>query len=290
MKKIISIQSHVAYGHVGNCAAVFPLQRLGWDVIVVNTVQFSNHTGYAAFSGQVFTADHIREVIRGVAELTNFEDVHAVLSGYLGDSSIGEVVLDTARQLKQKNPAALYCCDPVMGDPDGGCIVRPDVPDWIRKHAVPVADIMTPNSYELFRLTGNEINNMDDVQQATKSVRERGPKVVLVKSLTVEGISSGSIGTLVDTEEGCWLVETPQLDLPKLSGTGDFTAAVFLASCLEKGLAGDGPAQALGKTAAAVQALLQATHDSGGREIAVVAVQDAIVSSSAADVTIQRLR
>lgn len=290
MKHIISIQSHVAYGHVGNCAAVFPLQRLGWDVIPVNTVQFSNHTGYEAFTGQVFSAAHVRDVIAGVQARTGFADVSAVVSGYLGDRSIGEVVLQTVAGVKQRNPQALYCCDPVMGDPDGSCIVSEDIPGWIRTNAVAAADIMTPNIYELSRLTNQALASLDDVQAACGQLRAAGPRVVLCTSLTVRGIGAGQVGMLVDTAEGCWTVETPQLQLPRLSGTGDVTAAVFLASCLAHGIAGDGPARALGKTASALHRLLLATEREGGREIALIAAQDDFVAATAADVEVVRLR
>lgn len=290
MKHIISIQSHVAYGHVGNCAAVFPLQRLGWDVIPVNTVQFSNHTGYPSFKGEVFSAEHVREVIQGVRERIGFKEVKALLSGYLGDRTIGDVVLETAAALRQAEPGALYCCDPVMGDPSGGCIVRPDVPEWMRKNAIPVADIITPNAHELFRLTDRTPKTLADVLECTAHLRAQGPRVVVVKSLAVEGIQPGHIGMLVATAAGAWKVEAPRLDLPPLSGMGDFTAAVFLASCLEYGLEGDAPARALARTAAAGQKVLEATLKAGGREIALIQAQDAFVAARAEDVTLDRLR
>lgn len=290
MPYIISIQSHVAYGHVGNCAAVFPLQRLGWDVIPVNTVQFSNHTGYEAFRGEVFQPAHVREVIRGVREVAGFSNIVAVLSGYLGDQHTGDVVLDTVRQVKHSNREALYCCDPVMGDPDGNCIVADDIPAWIRDNAVSMADIVTPNAYELHRLTGRTIDSLENTQDAAREVRASGPKVVLVTSLTTEGIRAGHIGMLTDTEEGSWLVEMPRLDLPRLSGTGDVTTAVFLAGCLQHGMQGDGPAKALGEMASALQHLLEVTRQSGGRELALIAAQDGFVRAPANDVEVRRLR
>src|SRR5699024_6782914 len=223
MNSIISIQSHVAYGYAGNRAAVFPLQRLGWDVTAVNTVQFSNHTGYDSFTGDVFAAEHVRAVIDGVEAEIGFTGVKALLSGYMGDPSIGTVVLDTAAKLRQHNPDTLYCCDPVMSDPDGGCQIHEGMPVWLREQAVPAADIMTPNAHELFQLTGQAISTYADALRAAAMLRARGPRVVLVTSLLVDDAPAGHIAMLADTAAGSWVVSAPRLDLPaRLSGTGDF--------------------------------------------------------------------
>lgn len=293
MSEIISIQSHVAYGYVGNRAAVFPLQRLGWDVTAVNTVQFSNHTGYGfdRFAGTVFSAEHIREVFEGVQALTGFTGVQALLSGYMGDQCIGAAVLDALARLRTVQPEALYCCDPVMGDPEGGCYVRADLPGWMRDHALPAADIITPNQFELSRLAGREIVTLADAFAAAASLRERGPRVVLITSLIVEDSPADRVAMLVDTVEGSWRVTTPRLDLNKpFSGAGDVTAALFLAGCLERGLAGMEPAHAMGRTAAAVQRLLEATVAAGGCELALIAAQDDIAAASEQDVKIEQLR
>ena len=119
---IVSIQSAVAYGHVGNSAAVFPLQRLGFEVWPVNTVLFSNHTGYGTCRGHVLTVDQVREILRGIGERGAFDRCAAVLSGYLGDAELGLAVLETVAQVKVRRPDALYVCDPVMGDLDDGFI------------------------------------------------------------------------------------------------------------------------------------------------------------------------
>ena len=132
---ILSIQSHVAWGHVGNAAAVFPLQRLGFEVLPVHTVQFSNHTGYGQFRGQVFGADHIREIIAGLRERGVLQRVSAVLSGYLGDAGTGAVILDAVGEIRRENPAVRYLCDPVMGDVGRGVFVNPAIPDFLRDQA-----------------------------------------------------------------------------------------------------------------------------------------------------------
>lgn len=290
MSEIISIQSHVAYGYVGNRAAVFPLQRLGWDVTAINTVQFSNHTGYGRFTGEVFSAAHIAAVFDGVAALTGLAGTRALLTGYMGDQGTGRVVLDALARLRATSPQALYCCDPVMGDTGRGFFVREGLPEWMRDQALPAADIITPNQFELAWLAGHEINSRDDAVAAAAALRGRGPRVVLVTSLVVEDSRADRIAMLVDTAAGSWRVSTPRVhfETPP-NGAGDFTAAMFLAGCLELGLGGDGPARALARTAAALRDLFAATQTAGGRELALIAAQDGIAAAGAT-VAIERLR
>ena len=153
---ILSIQSSVAYGHVGNSAAVFPLQRLGVEVWPVYTVVFSNHTGYGEWRGPLLPADDVRAVIQGVEERGAFPKIDAVLSGYQGGEEIGDVILDTVARVKEANPAAIYACDPVMGNAKSGCFVHPAIPVLLREKVVPAADLITPNQFELGFLTGTE--------------------------------------------------------------------------------------------------------------------------------------
>src|SRR5947207_162471 len=151
---ILSIQSHVAYGHVGNSAAVFPLQRLGCEAWPIHTVQFSNHPGYGASRGRIFDAAMINEVIDGIAERGVLGRCDGVLSGYVGAIDIGAAILDAVARVKAANPAARYCCDPVIGDIGRGVYVRADVPEFMRECALPAADIVTPNQFELDLLSG----------------------------------------------------------------------------------------------------------------------------------------
>src|SRR3954452_7573125 len=167
---ILSIQSWVCYGHVGNSAAVFPLQRLGFEVWAVDTVQFSNHTGYGAWRGRVFEATHIAELIDGIAERGVLGACDAVLSGYMGDAALGEAILDAVRRVKAANPRALYCCDPVIGDVGRGVFVRPGIAEFLRDRAVPAADIVTPNHFELERLVGREVATVEEAIDAAREI------------------------------------------------------------------------------------------------------------------------
>lgn len=272
---VLSIQSHVAYGHVGNSAAAFPLQRLGFEVWRVNTVQFSNHTGYGAWRGQVFEAAEVAELIEGIAERGVLGDCQAVLSGYLGDAALGAVVLGAVARIKAANPDALYTCDPVMGDVGPGLYVRPDIPDFMRQQAVPAADIITPNQFELELLTGRKVSSRADAVAAARRALALGPKVVLVTSLQHDETAAEEIEMLAVTAEGAWRVATPFLAIdPAPNGAGDALAALFLAHYLK---AGGNPGQApeaLGRAAAAIYAIVAETGRAGTRELQLIAAQE----------------
>src|SRR5919206_4312855 len=173
---ILSVQSWVSYGHVGNAAALFPLQRLGIEVWAVNTVQFSNHSGYGDWRGQVFTGEAIRDVLAGIEARGVLPACDGVLSGYLGDAGIGEAILDAVARVKAANARALYCCDPVIGDMGRGVFVRSGIPEFMRERAVPAADVVTPNHFELEFLAGRAVRGVADLKAAVAAVHDLGPR------------------------------------------------------------------------------------------------------------------
>jgi pyridoxine kinase len=268
---ILSIQSAVAYGHVGNSVAVFPLQRLGYEVWPVDTVQFSNHTGYGAWRGRARSAGDVAEVIRGVGERGGFAQCEAVLSGYLGEVALGDAVLEAAAAAKAANRAALYCCDPVIGDDHSGVFVRAGIAEFFRERALAAADIVTPNRFELALLAQTEVASVADALAAAAKLRARGPKLVLVTSLP--GTGGDEIAMLAAEAGGAWQVTTPRLAI-LANGAGDLTAALFLGYYLRSRDA----AAALEATAAAVFAVIDATAKSGEKELQIVAAQEAFVT------------
>ena len=269
--RFLSIQSSVAYGHVGNSAATFPLQRLGHEVWPVLTVVFSNHTGYGAWRGPLLAPDDVRAVVTGIAERGVLPTCDAVLSGYLGGPGICEVVVDAVAQVKAANPAATYTCDPVMGNATSGCFVDPAIPPIIREQVVPVADIITPNQFELGFLTDTEPDDLVSTLDSADAARALGPSTVLVTSFLRPDRPEDTIELLAVTGDGAWTVRTPRLPM-KANGSGDLTAALFTAHLKETGSAAD----ALASTVSSVYAVLKATLDSGERELRIVAAQEAI--------------
>lgn len=272
MPTVLSVQSRVAYGHVGNAASVFPMQRLGVEAWALDTVAFSNHTGHGRWRGSAIAAAEIAALFEGIAALGVLPQVDAVLSGYLGDAATGPVLLDIVRQVRAANPGALFCCDPVIGDIDTGSYVTEGIAEFFRDEALALADIVTPNRFELEYLTGRGIAAIGDAADAAAALRARGPAIVLLTSLDAD---PDRVTMLAAGPEGTWSVDTPRLPV-MLNGCGDVTAALFLAHLLR----GESLADALALTAAAIFAVIDTTARLGRYELALVAAQDELVSPS----------
>jgi pyridoxine kinase len=272
---LISIQSHVAYGHVGNSAAVFPLQRMGVEVWPVHTVQFSNHTGYGDAKGQVFDAGLIRDVVAGIEARGVLSECDGILSGYMGGADIGAAILDCVETVKRANPSARYCCDPVIGDVGKGVFVRKGIPEFIKTKAMPLADIVTPNQFELDYLSGRGSTTLRDARDAIKAVHDLGPRAVLVTSVHTDETPEGEIDMLASDDTGLFRLRTPRLDLVA-NGAGDAIAALFFAHYLRLGKIGE----ALARAGSAIFGVLEKTAEAAASEIQVVLAQDQIVNPS----------
>jgi pyridoxine kinase len=275
MKNILSIQSHVAYGYVGNRAAVFPLQRLGFDVTAINTVQFSNHTGYADWEGDVFSTQQILALIEGVRRRGLFPNLNALMTGYLGNPGLGPLLVDLVKELKSMNRDFLYCCDPVMGDVSGGCYVKPEIRDVFKHQLLPVADILTPNVFELNYLSDKPVDTLSDILAACDTLLAQGPRIILVTSVQCQETPPNTIQMLLHQAEGSWLVDMPylQLDQPP-NGAGDLTASLLLGHILQ----GHSPETILSMLASEVFGVYEFTAQSGKRELQLIAAQEELVS------------
>jgi len=272
---LISIQSHVAYGHVGNAAAVFPLQRLGHEAWAIHTVQFSNHTGYGAWKGRVFDAAMIREVVDGMAERGALSACDGVLSGYMGGADIGEAILDTVGAVRVANPKACYCCDPVIGDVGRGVFVRPGIPEFMRERALPAADVITPNQFELDYLSGRTTSTTAATTAAVDALHALGPSAILVTSLHTEETPEDAIDVFASGPDGRFRLRTPRLPI-SVNGAGDAIAALFFVHYLATRSA----ARALSLAGSAVFGVLARTAAANSREILLVEAQDEIVAPS----------
>ncbi|WP_134496525.1 pyridoxal kinase PdxY [Microvirga pakistanensis] len=270
---VLSIQSHVAYGHVGNASAVFPMQRLGVEVWPIHTVQFSNHTGYGSWKGRVFDGPAIEELVDGIGERGVLGRCDGVLSGYMGSADIGNAILSAVARVRALNPEALYCCDPVIGDVGRGVFVRPGIPEFMREKAVPAADIITPNQFELDYLSGLTTQTLSDVKRAVATVQELGPRAVLVTSVVMRETPVDAIDLVAGEGGRFWRVRTPRLSL-SVNGAGDAIAALFFVHYARSRSA----ATALAEASASVYGLLKRTEEAGSREILTIAAQDEFVS------------
>jgi pyridoxine kinase len=266
---VLSIQSGVVYGHVGNAAAQFCLQRLGHAAWRIDTVRFSNHPGHGGFAGEVATAGEIDRLVAALDARGWLGSCAALLSGYLGAADQGPAVLEAARRVKAANTDALWLLDPVIGD-HGRVFVKPGIPEFMRDAAVPLADIVTPNVFELSWLTGMSSDGITDAISAARRLRATGPRTVVVTGIPD---AAGGIATLCLHEAGVDLVTTPRVDVA-VNGTGDSFAALFLARLLTT----RDIAASLAHAASAVYALLERTAAAGARELLLVEAQDVLVS------------
>lgn len=274
MKRIISIQSHVVFGCAGNSAVVFPMRRMGMEVCPINTVQFSNHTQYQeGWKGMVMPAGHITDLISGLDNIDVLKGTGALLSGYLGSAAQGREVLNAVKKLKDRNPSALYFCDPVMGHPEKGCIVAPEVMDFYRHEAFVYADIIAPNLLELETLTGLKINTFEEVKSACESLIELGVKAVLVKHLSKAAISQNEFEMLLVTADNSYHVTRPLYNFAKQPvGVGDLVSGLMLANLL----AGHEMETAFERMNASVDAVLRETYHRNSYELCLIEAQNCI--------------
>ena len=270
---ILSIQSHVVYGHVGNSAAVFALQRLGVEVWPVNTVQFSNHAGYGALRGKAFDAGLIDDCVTGVAERGALAQCDGLISGYVGSAETGEAIIRAVHRMKKENPRALYCCDPVIGDAGPGVFVKPGVPEFFADSALAVADIVTPNHFELEWLTAKPIVGMKGFRAAIDALHARGPTIVLVTSAHLADTPDDCVDLFVSSFEGVFRIRTPRLPVT-FNGSGDVVAALFFAHCLQT----QSPKTALERASASIFSILERTHEEGRHELMLIEAQDQLVA------------
>ena len=269
MSNILSIQSAVAYGHVGNSAAVFPLQRIGHEVWPVYTVNYSNHTGYGAWEGPIIPAADVAAVISGIRDRGAFPRIDGILTGYQASPDIADVIVNTVRDIKAENPDAIYACDPVMGSATSGCFVADEIPPLFRSTIVPVADIITPNQFELGYLTDCEVGTLEQTLAAVKRAQEIGPKTVLVTSVKRPETADDQVEMLAVDGDRAFLVSTPLLPF-KRNGSGDVTAALFTGHYTET----SDVKESLRRTASSVYDLLENTYEAETSELQLIQSQD----------------
>ncbi|SIO56751.1 Pyridoxal kinase [Bradyrhizobium erythrophlei] len=273
---VISIQSQVAFGHVGNSAAVFPLQMHGIDVIAVPTTLLSNRPGYPTLRGRVLDAALVNDLLRGIEDRGAVDACKMILSGYLGSPEIGAEVADFVARAKTRNPALLYCCDPVLGDRDRGLFVQKDIPPLVRDRLCRLADIITPNHFEFEWLCGAKAATIDQMIEAAHALMARGPSTVVVTSAELADTPDSEIEIVAieQSQQGlkAWRVRTPRLPISP-NGTGDLFAALLVAARVQ----GKDTPDALGHAASAIFAVLERTAARGTEEMRIVESAEQLV-------------
>ena len=276
---ILSIQSQVSVGHAGNSAAVFPIQRLGFEVWPVNTTLLSNHRGFPRWRGFTPDAPQLADILLGIEQHGALKACRAVLVGYLGGAPQAEVIAEAVSKVRAANADALFCLDPVMGEKETGLYVDAGIPEIITDRLLPLADILTPNPFELEYLSGKPVETLDQALIAADSLRERGPEIVICTSYALAGDALDRVATLAVTGAGAWRVETPLFKIPDhLSGTGDAFAAIFLARYLDTGSVPRALSHAVSTIYGLIRSTLEADPDAD--ELHLIAAQEEIVAPS----------
>lgn len=271
---VLSIQSHVSFGYVGNSAAVFALQRMGHEVWPVHTLSYSNHPGYGDFEGSGLEASALESILKGLERRGAFAACDAVLSGYLGNVALGAPLLDAIRAVRNKNPSAFYCCDPVIGDIEDGAYLPENVAEFLARELVTRADIVTPNVFELGCLTGRVQTSPKEILASAEALRDRGAKRVVITGVSD---NSSTVGAILVEDGGAWRVDTPRIDFGRRAdGAGDLFTALFLGSYLDRRDA----VYALGNAASAVYGILLATFEAQSREPLIIQAQEQIIAPS----------
>jgi pyridoxine kinase len=272
MRTLLSIQSFVSYGHVGNSSVTFPLQRLGYQVWPINTVNFSNHTGYGHWQGTVLKPKVVREIYLGIQQLGVISACNALLTGYMGTAALGEVMLEILADLKRNNPNLIYCCDPVMGDVGRGFFVKSGIPEFFRDQLVAKATIITPNQFELEYLSNITIQTSADALTACQQIIAKGCAIVLITSLHLVE-DPNAIYMLAADKNSAYLIKTPLLPLT-VNGAGDLTAALFTAFYLQEKVI----KTALEACTARIYGILRETLKMQQRELQLILAQDELIN------------
>jgi pyridoxine kinase len=262
---VISIQSQVAYGHVGNSAAVFPMQMHGIEVMAVPTTLFSNRPRYPTVRGQVLDADLVADLLLGLEERGAVDTCQVILTGYLGSPQIGEVVADFVVRAMKRNPKVIYCCDPVIGDAERGVFVARGLPELFRYRLCPIANILTPNHFELEWLGRRKLETTDSLVAAARALAHQSSSTVVVTGVSLIDGQEDRIVTFAVEERSVWSIATPKLH-GGTSGAGDLFAALFVSSLI----GGSTTAVALADAVSSTFAVLEESAVAGGEELRIV--------------------
>ena len=262
---VISIQSQVAYGHVGNSAAVFPMQMHGIDVIAVPTTLLSNRPGYATVRGRILEANLVADLLLGAEERGAVDSCRVILSGYLGSPEIAEVVAQFVARAKKNNPKLIYCCDPVLGDSEPGLFVHAEIPPIFRDSLCPLADIITPNHFELECLSEAKATTIDETTRSARALSAIGPSTVVVTGAQLADTPRDRVDTILVEDSAAWRLSTPKLRIHP-SGTGDLFSSLFVSSLVR----GSDTRGALEHAVSAIFAVLEHTAVAGTEEMRIV--------------------
>lgn len=272
---VVSVQSRVAMGHVGNSAAVLPLQLAGFEVVEVATTLLSNHPFYPGVRGGPLGGATVAGLLDGVAERGVGAAARAVVSGFLATADVAAPVARFVGDARAANPGLRYVCDPVLGDTGPGLYVDPGLVAATRDRLLPLADVATPNAFELDLLAGGATAagggaTAAQVAARARSLPLRAGGVVVVTGTVLADTPPGHLDTLVVAVDAAWRLRGPRVER-HFDGTGDVFTALFTAAWLGAGGGPDAVVQAAGAAVAGTAEVVKATVAAGTKELRLVA-------------------
>ncbi|HET6172683.1 MAG TPA: pyridoxal kinase [Gaiellales bacterium] len=266
VRAVMSIQSSVVYGHVGSTAATVPLHRLGFDVWALPTVVYSSHAGYPGVRGSRTPVSTLRELLAGLQALGRLDRCEAVLSGYLGQPDTWPFVLEALAAVREQRPDAWFVCDPVLGD-EGELYMPEELVRTFREQAVPRADLLVPNRFELEWLVGRPVRSVDEAVGAARELHAAGAREVVVKGLVLDHEGRPMQHVVGLDDDGAWLARAPHV--PQFwSGAGD----VFTALLAGLRLRGTPLSESVARATALMEALVARTYELGAPELRLVEI------------------
>lgn len=274
---VLSIQSHVVWGHAGNSASILPMQRMGIEVNPIHTVHFSNHTGYGHYLGEIMPPSLITDSVQGLEDNGFIQGISAVLSGYTASPLVGKAIAEAVATVRQHNPNAIYCCDPVLGDVGRGIYVREGVADMIKNTLLPIADIITPNHFEAEFLAGQPLDTVEKALAFCDEIIASGVSTVVITSFETPDTPKGSLQCIAADALGKYMLTKPKITTGKkdnFTGSGDIFTSLFLSNML----LGKNTSDALEHTASAMHAIYATTSKNARDELDLIASQDLIVT------------
>lgn len=225
---VISIQSQVVYGHVGNSAAVLPMQARGLNVAAVPTTLLSNHPGYETMRGRVLEPELVSDLLRGVEERGLIETSRYIVSGYLGSRANGAVVADFVQRARKINPQITYICDPVMGDTGLGVFVAEQVMECIINQLVPLADLLTPNQFEVGLISGSQAQTYTALADKLAAIQSFNQARLVTTGCILDDTPYGSLENVVFEGGAGIRLKSPRIPAVPV-GTGDLFTGLLTA-------------------------------------------------------------
>jgi len=261
---VISIQSQVVHGHVGNSAAAYAIQAEGVNVAAVPTTLLSNHPRYSTIRGRVLETELVADLLKGVEERGLVDKAAVLVTGYLGSSGNAAVIADFVERALTRNSKLAYLCDPVIGD-DGRVYVADGILDVVRHRLLPAAKLATPNQFELELLSGVKIQDTQSLRAACTALAGQRRIDVVATGCTLEDTGEGQVETILCADGELSRFATPRLPI-HVSGTGDLLTGL-IAAHLAKGEAMEAAVRLAVET---VFAVLVRTQDAGTAEMRLV--------------------